>query len=96
MKGVSSQTLLGTEVIWQDGSAILRQTKNIIHLVQEYKVLELVKGDVRIPLSKADMDALEMPEESSGDAPYRNLLGELGWVASHVHKARHLSSPTCA
>ena len=43
--------------------------------------MELVKRDVRIPMSKDDMDRLEMHEESSGDAPYRNLLGELGWVA---------------
>jgi hypothetical protein len=73
--------VLGTEIIWQGESAILRQTKNIIHLVKEYKVLELVKGDVRIPLSKADMDGLLMPEGCSGDVPYRNLLGELGWIA---------------
>ena len=73
--------VLGTEIIWQENSVILGQPKNSIHLGQKYNVLELVKRDVRIPMSKDDMDKLEMSEESSGDTPYRNLLGELGSVA---------------
>ena len=34
-----------------------------------------------MPISKEKMDSLEMPKETTGVTPYRNLLGELGWVA---------------
>jgi len=50
--------VLDTKNIWQENCAILRQTKNIIHLVREYTVLELMNRDVKIPLANEDTDSM--------------------------------------
>ena len=74
--------VLGTEVIWGPDWAVLRMTRNIIHVAKEYRVLELADKTSKVPLTKADIDSLEMPTEISGIAPYRYLLGELAWISS--------------
>ena len=73
------QQVLGTTVIWGGTWAILRQTRNIEHIAEEYEVLKHTRAR-STPITSDEVAQLIRPEATTSTAPFRQLLGEMMWV----------------
>jgi hypothetical protein len=71
---------LGTEVTYFEDSVVLRQQKNIQHMIEEYNVLALVPRTPKIPVSADQLSKVVKHDSPQATVPFRNGLGELMWI----------------